>query len=86
MFSAIQLDYFLGLASINLETFLGFSLVLGYCASSVDSNISCILDSSVGSRVSEPERPGAGVFGWSRSPHFGPAPAPPLYGLELNLI
>ena len=28
-------------------------------------------------RVSEPELPGAGVFGWSRSRHFGPAPAPP---------
>ena len=28
-------------------------------------------------RVSEPEPPGAGVFGWSRSRHFGPAPAPP---------
>ena len=26
---------------------------------------------------SEPEPPGAGVFGWSRSCHFGPAPAPP---------
>ena len=28
---------------------------------------------------SEPEPPGAGVpvFGWSRSRHFGPAPAPP---------
>ena len=29
----------------------------------------------VTARVSEP--PGAGVFGWSRSRHFGPAPAPP---------
>ena len=28
-------------------------------------------------RVSEPEPPGAGVFGWSQSRHFGPAPAPP---------
>ena len=28
------------------------------------------------SRVSEPEPPGARVFGWSQSSHFGPAPAP----------
>ena len=28
-------------------------------------------------RVSEPEPPRAGVFGWSRRRHFGPAPAPP---------
>ena len=31
LFSAIQLEYFLGLVSMNLETFLSFSLVLGYC-------------------------------------------------------
>ena len=34
------------------------------------------LDSVFG-RVSEPEPHGAGVFSWSRSRHFGPAPAPP---------
>ena len=32
---------------------------------------------SILSRVSEPEPPRAGVFGWSWSRHFGPAPAPP---------
>ena len=43
----MQLKYFLGLVSMNLDTFLGFSLVLGYSASSVDSMILCILESSV---------------------------------------
>ena len=36
----------------------------------------CKLKNCMKTRVSEPEPPGAGVFGWSRRRHFGPAPAP----------
>ena len=44
----IQLEYFPGLVSIKLKTFLGFTLMLGLYASTVGNIILSTLNSSVG--------------------------------------
>ena len=44
----LQLEYFLGSVSMNLETFLGFSLVLSFSPLGGDTLLTCILDGSVG--------------------------------------
>ena len=44
----LQLEYFLGSVSMNLGTFLGFSSVLSFSPSNGDTNLTCILDGSIG--------------------------------------
>ena len=43
----VQLEYFLGSVSMNLETFLGFSSVLSFSPSNGDTILIFILDGSV---------------------------------------